>query len=330
MNLKRSPLNPILGPDPAHSWETTAVMNASVVKSSGTYHMLYRALADKETQIRAAGRTYHESSRVYHESSIGYASSSDGRLFERRDRPLIVPQFDWEALGCEDARVTEIDGVFYIFYTAVSRAPDGTLRVQIAGASTNDFQAVHKFGPIGLRTNLRAKAAGLFPAKIGGRYGFLYTEDADRSGSAVWYGEFDSIDDLFERGAWEAVSKTKLLAPPADAYRGPELGAVPLRTEAGWLLVYCPASFEREWSIGAALLDHSEPRRVLAVTSAPLLRPQADYEKRGYVAKVAFPAGALVEGDELLVYYGAADMGVCLASGSLAELLATLTDGAQS
>ena len=327
MNLERSPLNPILAPDPAHDWESTAVMNASVVKSAGTYHMLYRALAAKETQIRAAGRTYHESSRVYHESSIGYATSSDGRHFERRDAPLLVPQFDWEALGCEDARVTEIDGAYYIFYSAVSRAPDGTLRVQIAGASTSDFRVVHKLGLIGLRTQLRAKAAALFPAKIDGRYGFLYTEDADRPGSAIWYVEFDSIDDLFDEGAWDVATKTRLLAPPADAYRGPELGAVPIRTETGWLLVYCPASFERDWFIGAALLDLSEPRRVLATTSAPLLHPETQYERAGYVANVAFPAGALVLGDDLSVYYGAADMGVCLASGSLAELMAMLSAG---
>ena len=223
--------------------------------------------------------------------------------------------------------MTEIDGVYYIFYTAVSRAPDGTLRVQIAGASTRDFRVVRKLGLIGLRTNRRAKAAALFPTRIAGRYGFLYTEDADRPGSTIRYVEFDSINDLFDQGAWEAASKTKLLAPPTDAYRGPELGAVPLRTETGWLLVYCPASFEREWSIGAALLDLSDPRRVLGVTSAPLLRPQTDYERTGYVDNVAFPAGALVLGDDLFVYYGAADMGVCLATGSLAELTATLVGG---
>jgi len=42
------------------------------------------------------------------------------------------------------------------------------------------------------------------------------------------------------------------------------------------------------------------------------------------VSNVVFPTGLLLRGDELWMYYGAADTCVCLATAKLADVLATL------
>lgn len=61
----------------------------------------------------------------------------------------------------------------------------------------------------------------------------------------------------------------------------------------------------------------------------PLLTPQADYELTGHVRNVCFPCGCLVdeEKDEVRIYYGASDEFVCLATGSLTELIDTCKKG---
>ena len=37
------------------------------------------------------------------------------------------------------------------------------------------------------------------------------------------------------------------------------------------------------------------------------MRPESDFERVGFVPDVVFPTGIVDSGDELLVYYGAAD-----------------------
>ena len=53
-------------------------------------------------------------------SRIGYAVSEDGVNWNRLRDPVLEPEGDREARGVEDPRVTEIDGVFYMAYTAFS------------------------------------------------------------------------------------------------------------------------------------------------------------------------------------------------------------------
>lgn len=56
-----------------------------------------------------------------------------------------------------------------------------------------------------------------------------------------------------------------------------------------------------------------------------VFQAEAPYELSGYVPSVVFPTGALVRGDELWMYYGAADSYVCLATARLDDVLAVLT-----
>ena len=94
----------------------------------------------------------------------------------------------------------------------------------------------------------------------------------------------------------------------------------------GWLLIYHCVDPDHVYRAGAALLDLEEPWRVIARTPEPILEPKEGYEREGDVPNVVFPEGAVVIGDEFLVFYGAADKVCCVASVHLDELVSHLLD----
>jgi predicted GH43/DUF377 family glycosyl hydrolase len=104
-------------------------------------------------------------------------------------------------------------------------------------------------------------------------------------------------------------------------HRGPELGAPPIKTERGWLLIYSAESMSDTWTISAALTDLKEPHKLIAKVPGYLLQPVTNYEREGLVPNVTFPSAAVVVGDELYVYYGCADTLIGLATCKLNQLL---------
>jgi predicted GH43/DUF377 family glycosyl hydrolase len=75
------------------------------------------------------------------------------------------------------------------------------------------------------------------------------------------------------------------------------------------------------WTVAAALTDLHEPHKLIARTPGFILQPVMDYEREGIVPQVTFPEVAVIVGDELYVYYGAADTVIGLARCKLDELL---------
>lgn len=317
MKLTRYRGNPILSKNPYNQWEAGSVLNPNVFYEQGIFHMVYRATNDIRTKEKGG-----------YISSIGYAQSSDGIHFIRSPKPLIVPDKPYEnSLGCEDARVTKIGDAYFLYYTAVSGTAE-TSCVRIALATSKDFKTWKKHGVVGPQYT-RSKAACLFPEKIRGKYVMLYTWNADRPSSSIMRAEFDTIEDVMKlpKGFmadnidhyWENV----VFAPPRPVYRGAEVGAIPIKTKDGWLFIYCNAntSDHPEWTIGAALLDLHDPRKILAETEEPLLRAQTEEELTGVVNNVTFPSGAVVVGEKLFVYYGSGDQGCCLATCNFHDLV---------
>lgn len=72
------------------------------------------------------------------------------------------------------------------------------------------------------------------------------------------------------------------------------------------------------------LLDLEHPEKVLYRSDRPVLEPGEDYELNGFKPGIAYPCGAVVIDDELLVYYGGADSVVCVASTNLNKFLEEL------
>jgi predicted GH43/DUF377 family glycosyl hydrolase len=316
MKLTRYPSNPILEKNLQNHWEAGSVLNPSVLYDNGIFRMVYRATND--TKVKKTGG---------YVSSIGYAESADGVHFIRRSEPLIVADQEYEiGLGCEDPRLTKIDNQYFLYYTAV-RGIGKKMEVRIALATSKDFVNWKKHGIVGPQT--RSKAALLFPEKISGKYLMFYTWMSDSPLSSVIQVRFDSLQDVEKppngliAESLNNYEKSVVFEPPNNVYRGAEVGAVPIKTDAGWLFIYCKAnvSHHPEWTIGAALLDLHDPRQVLSDTDEPILKPETKAELTGFVKNVTFPEGAVIVGDELYVYYGSGDQGICLATCNFKNLI---------
>jgi predicted GH43/DUF377 family glycosyl hydrolase len=332
--LTRYPSNekpkPILTPRKEVSWEAKSVFNPSVIYESGIFRMLYRTFDEKleTTTPRLIRPGFYFKNQI---SYIGYAESKDGINFERRDTPFISPDTDCDRFACEDPRITKIGDTFYITYTAVDADLQRTEKdmkskanVRIALATTKDFVTVTKHGIIGPK--IKSKAAAFFPEPVkNGKIACLMTVDSDSGNSRVVTKYYDSLDDITKTTdkEWDEflADNKPTLKTEWWLQRGPELGAAPVKTDRGWLIIFSNESMSASWTIGAALFDLNDPDKLIARTSGSILQPVTDYEREGLVPNVTFPEGAVIVGDELFVYYGAADSVIGLATCKLKDLL---------
>ncbi len=316
MKLIRYSRNPILTSDKNIPWEAGSVFNPSVLKDGDLFHMFYRATNGIDKKIEGG-----------YVSSIGYASSNDGINFTKRETPFIAPTEKYElGLGCEDARVTKVGDTYYIFYTAVEGV-DKNKKVRIALATSNDLKTIVKHGILGPMGST-SKAACLFPEKIKNELVMLYTWEADRPISTIMQIEFSDEAELLNPKKrnfgynLENFDNNYFLQPLNSTWRGPEVGAVPIKTEAGWLIIYCGTAInEKIWTIDALLANIENPRKIIGVSKEHILSPETNRELEGVVNNVTFPSGAVIVGKELYVYYGSGDQGCCLATCNVKDLL---------
>ena len=285
MRLHRHPCNPILRPNPLHPWEALNVFNAAVVVHNGLFHMLYRA----------QGLDYV--------SHIGYAVSEDGIHWARLDRPVFSPQEPWESRGVEDPRITEIDGVFYMTYTGYSG--EG---IRAALARSRNLITWERLGIVLPDEN--NKDHTLFPERINGRYAMLHRRPPN-----IWLAY---SEDLVHWTDHQVIMRRR-----PGTWEGLKIGAggPPIKTDAGWLLIYHAVDTQKVYRLGAALLDLEDPSIVLHRSPSPLLEPQEVWEIRGDVPNVVFTCANVVVDGTLYVYYGGADRVMALATCDLQALL---------
>jgi predicted GH43/DUF377 family glycosyl hydrolase len=298
------------GRDLLHRWERNpiitlhdvpfrcnTVFNGTPVKLDGEYLMIVRV----------------EGQQGY--SFFALARSRDGLHFEVEDEPCMLPATEgpfqlWEENGIEDPRLTRIEGTHYVMYTSVCRYGH-----RIALAKTDDF---HRYERIALVSGPGNKDGVLFPERFDGLYARLDRPYGNDVGS-IW---ISYSPDLINWGRSELVFSPR----PRywDSYR---IGASapPILTDRGWLEIYHGVKMTSAgpiYRIGTAMLDKDDPAKVIGRCLAPVLSPREGYERVGDVGNVVFACGAIVDDDgEVKVYYGAADTSICVATGTLDELI---------
>ncbi len=230
--------------------------------------------------------------------------------------PSTHPEEEW---GIEDPRITYLEeaDLWAITYTAYSTA--GPL---VSLATTHDFRSFERHGSV---MPPEDKDAALFPVRFDGRWAMIHrpVSTLPNTGAHIWISFSPDLKHWGDhqillparRGAWWDADKVGLSTPP-------------LRTEEGWLVLYHGVKSTPAGSIyrvGLAMLDLEHPRQVTSRSDEWVFAPEAAYELFGDVDKVVFPCGWTLVGDEIRLYYGAADTSIALATGSLSELLAWLT-----
>ena len=312
--MKRSEENPILIPFSENIWEADGAFNGCPVHDGGKIHFVYRAVSPPQN---IGGFELPV-------STIGYASSSDGIHFKNRHQ-FVKPDNDWDKFGCEDPRVTKMNGKFYIFYTALSNFPFCADCIKVGVAITKDFKKIKEKH---LVTAFNSKAMSLFPDKVAGRYAVVLSVNTDLPPTRIAVAYFDREEQMWSPIYWEgwySLLNDNIIPLQRSPKDHIEAGAPPIKTKYGWLLIYSyiqnyflpPAVF----GIEAALLDINNPQRIIARTDKPLLVPQEEYEKYGKVPNIVFPTGALVKDGILHIYYGAADTTCAVATCKLETLL---------
>ncbi|MES2213944.1 MAG: hypothetical protein V4465_00930 [Patescibacteria group bacterium] len=314
--VKRDAHNPILTPNHAHFWEGSAAFNPTPVIKGRKKYLLYRALSTPDV-LRSPREL----------STIGIAESTDGKQYSSH-RQFIAPVEEWEKYGCEDPRTTYFEGKYYTFYTALGVFPFGPSGIKCAVAVSKDLETVESRH---LVTPFNAKAMTLFPGTVNGKVTIMFSVHTDAPPAKMCIRQFDRIEELWDPKSWEGFEEN------IDTYaidlrrmdsEHVEVGAAPIKTKYGWLLIYSHVqnyfSDEKVFGVEAVLLDLHDPRRVIGRTKGPFLVPEEPYEHVGLVPNIVFPSGATVEGDALSIYYGAADSTGCVAHVSLFDLISTL------
>ncbi len=317
---KRGEHNPILSPNRDHHWEEFATFNLCPVKKGNYIYGLYRAIS--------AVDKINEQKQI---SIIGIGKSRDGIHFEDR-KPFIEPEEEWEKYGCEDPRIVFFEGKYYIFYTALSNYPFNADGIKVAVAISRDLKKIDERH---LVTPFNAKAMTLFPKRINGKIRVIFSAHTDIPPTKISMAEFDKIEDLWNPSFWEKWSENfdnHTVDFRRNIYDHLEVGAPPIYTKEGWLLVYShiqnyfpnPDKLDKIFGIEALLLDKNDPTKIIGRTKGPMIVPEEPYELSGYVSNIVFPSGVIINKSTLRIYYGAADTTSCYFSVDLNDLLSTI------
>ncbi len=315
--LERHPANPIITRDdvpdvPPEIVDATSVFNPGAVKVGDAYRLMLR--------VQTRGRRTH----------LLMATSRDGRNFEIEREPVRLRGI--EAMGetvhhVYDPRLTMIGDTCYV---VVAIDTDAGCRLGVA--RTDDFSTFEFLGA-GEAPDVRNGV--LFPEMFGGKFLRLDRPNATRLEDGVTSGDTIVLSESTDLVSW---------TPRAQVLRGRlhywderiGSGPPPVRTREGWLHVYhgiathfASASI---YQAGVVLLDLEDPGSVVARSRDNVLEPREPYELVGQVPNVVFPSGMIVEAfdadgcarpdSEVLVYYGAADTCVGLATTTIGKLLA--------
>ncbi len=254
-------------------------------------------------------------------SHLAVARSHDGVSDWVVDRePAFVPapdRYPEESWGIEDARIVwvpELDR-YAVTYTAYSSGGPG-----VSLAFTEDFREFERVGPVMPPDN---KDAALIPHRIGDCWALVH-RPSTAAGAHIWV---SYAPDLRHWGSHKLMLHAGH-GPWWDAVRiglGPPL----IETEEGWLMIYHgvrETAAGALYRIGLALFDLETLEKCLLRSDEWILGPEAPYELMGDVSGVVFPCGYTLndDGDSLHLYYSGADSCVCLAQGSISEMMAWL------
>ncbi len=322
-------------------FECEGVLNPAVIKVGDSIHLFYRAVAKDNY------------------STIGYCKLSAPMVVESRDdKPLLVPQAEYEFQGLEDPRIVEIEGIFYLSYTAFNGVnalgalatstdlkhwkkhgvvvpkityeefkhfaeSDGRTRQKYK--RYNDHQS--EYEKHGRHVFLWDKNFIFFPRKIDGKFCFLHRLKPDIQIVV----KVENLEDLtveFWQNYFSNFDENVILAPKYQhevSYIGG--GCPPIETAEGWLLIYHGVQDTIKgyvYCACAALIDLENPHKEIARLPYPLFSPEKEWELKGEVNNVCFPTGTVLENDTLYIYYGAADERIAVASVSMSELISEL------
>jgi predicted GH43/DUF377 family glycosyl hydrolase len=334
--------NPILKPEPDCPWGQSEARNTAAYYDGKQVHLLF-----------TAGTEAHKGNPLH----LGHAVSDDGFNFQRDPEPWLSPSqdpddFDYGTV--EDPRITAIGDEIYVTYAARwfgYRVPsvgwpdyprrhgrkeltwhdEHSRRTGLVRVTQPDFSEFERLGPL-TQPHVNDANTVLFPEKYRDMYFLLHRPTPFRPHKWNCHYAPAPIFIAFSRTLmpwdWSNFEEDVLLIRPKYDWEGDKVGGSgpPIKTDEGWLVMYHAMDNSGDghvgcYRVGLLLLDLDEPWRVIARSPVPIMEPSTENEKVGRVDNVVFPCGNVVIGDDLFIYYGAADTDTCVATVKLADLV---------
>jgi beta-1,4-mannooligosaccharide/beta-1,4-mannosyl-N-acetylglucosamine phosphorylase len=318
VTLRRDPDGPLL------TRHDVPVMRPEIVDPSSVFNP-GAVLVDGRTflllRVQSRGR------RTFTVPAVG-----GGRSFRIAERPV---EFDGLNLSCfhvYDPRLTRL-GDDLLVTTAVDVEDGCRLAIWNAAGGNDGFAGLSRLELVGMSAHPDTRNGVVFPARVDGRHLMLERPNRARAAGRPPSGTDIVLSATDDFAVWEDLGPVMSGRPRFwDELIGP--GPPPVKTRAGWLLVYHGVATHfaaaNVYQAGAVLLDLDDPRRVLARTRDNLLEPRESWELTGQVPNVVFPTGLTVALDadgfapdaaEVRLYYGAADTCIGLATATVGELV---------
>ncbi len=293
----RNPENPVLSPAMMPKSDVMYVLNPGAVKHNGEYIVMMDAAV-------AAGPIV-----------FWLARSTDGVNFTVDPEPVEWPGFEegYTETCVYDPRITKFGEEYLIMYASASVEYGTSLGL----VKTKDFVTYERVEQERVKEPIRNGA--IFPEKINGRYVRLDRPmESELEPSRMW---LSYSDDLVN---WTDSTQIMDTRPGLWDRFKIGAGAVPIKTELGWLCIYhgvgdtCNGFI---YSLGVCLLDLDDPSKLIARGEDSVLWPQEGYELMGRVPNVVFTSNAILEDNGMVkIYYGAADTCIGLAEAHINDL----------
>lgn len=290
--------NPIIGRYDIPS--SNSIFNSAVVRYQDGYAGVFRC-DDKNVRM-----------------NIHTGFSKDGINWDIEHDPIVMKAGNTDMLHSDykyDPRVTKIDDTYWVTWCNGYHGPT------IGVAYTYDFKEYFQCENALLPYN---RNGVLFPKKIKGKYALL-SRPSDNGHTAFGDIYVSYSPDMKYWGEHRMVMKVSDFEVSAWQSKKIGAGAVPILTDAGWLILYhgvIQTCNGFRYAMGGSILKEDDPSIVLYRSGAYLLSPAEPYEQIGDVPNVIFPCASIEDGDRIAIYYGAADTSIAIAFGYISEIVA--------
>jgi beta-1,2-mannobiose phosphorylase / 1,2-beta-oligomannan phosphorylase len=321
--LEKSHLNPILKPREDSHWESRAAFNPTALLYDGKIHIIYRAVGNADVSVFGYALSEDGHNVLENSKELAYYHSQRLNTKKRKvSQKILYGSGGGTSGGAEDPRLTQIDDIIYMTYTAFDGW--GSVRVAMTSISLEDFiskrwnweNPVFISPPGQLHKNWV-----IFPEKIKGKFAILHSISP-----TVMIDYFDSLEELDgDNFIWSVHQDSPLWQMRDRLVRG--VGPAPIKTKYGWLILYhgMEKHETHKYKLWAMILDEKDPTKVLYKSDGPILEPEEDYENNGHKFGVIYSCGAIVKDGMLFVYYGGSDKVTCVATADLEKFLKELT-----
>ena len=289
--------NPIIKRNPIEN--VTRVFNSAVVPFKGGFAGVFRAETNNGIPYLYFGKSA---------DGINFTFSKERIVFHTKDGGAYKFEYAY------DPRVVKIEDAYYVIWCDGQHG-----QPVLALGKTKDFETFEFVSRPFLPFN---RNGVLFPKRINGKY-YLLSRPSDNGHTPFGDIYISESPDLVYWG-----NHSLLMERGYECWQGLKIGAgcAPIETSEGWLVFYHGATMTCNgyvYSIGAAILDREDPRKVKYRCGNFVLTPETDYETIGFVPNVTFPCAALADAatGRIAIYYGAADTVVGLAFTTIDKIV---------